>query len=47
MKISRYALNRPVTTTMVILSIIVMGLLSINRIPLIFLPDINLSLIHI
>jgi len=41
MKISRYALNRPVTTTMVILSIIVMGLLSINRIPLIFLPDIN------
>lgn len=41
MKISKFALDRPVTTTMAILSVIVLGLLSLNRIPLIFLPDIN------
>ncbi len=41
MKISKFALDRPVSTTMAILSVIVMGLLSLNRIPLTFLPDIN------
>ncbi len=41
MKISKFALDRPVSTTMAILSVIVMGLLSLNRIPLIFLPDIS------
>jgi len=41
MKLSEFAVNRPVTTTMLILSTIVLGLLSVNRIPLVFLPDIN------
>ncbi|HLA40572.1 MAG TPA: efflux RND transporter permease subunit, partial [Candidatus Glassbacteria bacterium] len=41
MKISEMAINRPITTTMAVLSIMVLGLLSLNRIPLIFLPDIN------
>jgi len=41
MKISEFAINRPVTTTMAVLSVIVLGLLSLSRIPLIFLPDIN------
>jgi len=41
MKISAFAINRPVTTTMAVLSVIVLGLLSLNRIPLIFLPDIS------
>ncbi len=41
MKLSEFAVNRPITTTMLILSAIVLGLLSVNRIPLVFLPDIN------
>ena len=41
MKISEFSINRPVTTTMAVLSLIVLGLLSLDRIPLIFLPDIN------
>lgn len=41
MKLSEFAVNRPVTTTMLILSVIVLGLLSVDRIPLIFLPDIS------
>jgi len=41
MKISEFAINKPVTTVMVCLSVIVLGLLSLGRIPLIFLPDIN------
>ncbi|MCE5270614.1 efflux RND transporter permease subunit [bacterium] len=41
MKLSEFAVNRPVTTSMMILSIVVLGLLSVNRIPLVFLPDVN------
>ena len=41
MNISKFALDRPVSTSMAILSVIVLGLLSVNRIPLIFLPDIS------
>lgn len=41
MKLSEFAVNRPVTTSMVIVSFIVLGFLSINRIPLVFLPDIS------
>ena len=41
MKISEFAINRPVTTTMAVLSVIVLGLLSLSRIPLVFLPDIS------
>ena len=47
MKISEYAINNPVTTTMVTLSVIVLGLLSLSRIPLIFLPDINRPFLRI
>ncbi len=47
MKISEYAINNPVTTTMTTLSVIVLGLLSLNRIPLIFLPDINRPFLRI
>ena len=41
MKIYSFAINRPVTTIMAILSLLVLGLVSLDRIPLIFLPDIN------
>ncbi|HUU28354.1 MAG TPA: efflux RND transporter permease subunit [archaeon] len=41
MKISEFAINRPVTTTMAVLSMLVLGLLSVSRIPLIFLPDVS------
>src|SRR3989304_2578282 len=47
MKISEYAINNPVTTTMATLSVIVLGLLSLSRIPLIFLPDINRPFLRI
>ena len=47
MKLSEFAVNKPVTTSMVLLSMIVLGLLSINRIPLIFMPDISRPSLHV
>jgi len=41
MNLSAFAINRPVTTTMAVLSVIVLGLISLQRLPLIFLPDVN------
>jgi len=41
MKISEFSINHPVTATMAVLSVIALGLLSLNRIPLIFLPDVS------
>ena len=41
MSLPRLAVNRPVTTTMVLLSTLVLGILSFGRIPLAFLPDVD------
>jgi HAE1 family hydrophobic/amphiphilic exporter-1 len=39
MHISEYSVKRPITTTMVIVSIIVLGLLALQRLPLTFFPE--------
>ncbi|MBO1224836.1 MAG: efflux RND transporter permease subunit [Candidatus Scalindua sediminis] len=41
MNISTFAVNRPITTLMVILSIVVIGVISLYRIPLLYLPEIS------
>ncbi len=41
MSLSRLAVNRPVTTAMVLLSTLVLGVISFGRIPLAFLPDVD------
>jgi HAE1 family hydrophobic/amphiphilic exporter-1 len=39
MHVSEYSVKRPITTTMVIVSIIVLGILALQRLPLTFLPE--------
>jgi len=41
MKLAEVSIKRPVTTIMGVLSIIVLGFLSVKRLPLVFFPDIN------
>ena len=41
MSLPRLAVNRPVTTAMVLLSLLVLGGISFGRIPLAFLPDVD------
>ena len=41
MNISTFAVRRPITTLMVILSIAVIGIISLYRIPLLYLPEIS------
>ncbi len=41
MSLPRLAVNRPVTTAMVLLSTLVLGAISLNRIPLAFLPEVD------
>jgi len=41
MNISDFSVKRPITMLMVILSIIVLGLLALERLPLAFMPDIS------
>ena len=41
MNIPEFAVKRPITTLMIIISIIVIGIVSLYRIPLLYLPDIS------
>lgn len=41
MKIASFAINRPITTMMIIISVIVIGAISIKRIPLLYLPELS------
>lgn len=41
MKITSYAIYRPITTMMIIISVIVIGAISIKRIPLLYLPELS------
>ncbi len=41
MSISTFAVRRPITTLMVIISIVVIGVISLYRIPLLYLPEIS------
>ncbi|MBW3671339.1 MAG: efflux RND transporter permease subunit, partial [Acidobacteria bacterium] len=47
MSLPKLAVNRPVTTAMLLVSIVVMGFISINRIKLAFLPDIDAPFIGV
>ncbi len=41
MSLPRLAVSRPVTTAMILLSVLVLGIISFGRIPLAFLPDVD------
>ncbi len=41
MQLSEFSVRRPVTTLMIVLSILVLGVLSLKRLPLTFLPEIS------
>ncbi len=41
MSLPRLAVGRPVTTAMILLSVLVLGVISFGRIPLAFLPDVD------
>jgi len=41
MKLPQFALNRPVTTTMCLLVIVVLAVISISRVPVNMLPDMD------
>ena len=43
MKLSEFSVKHPITTVMVTLSIIVLGLISLQRLPLTFMPEISSS----
>jgi HAE1 family hydrophobic/amphiphilic exporter-1 len=41
MKISEYAIKNPITTVMAALSLVVMGFISLGRLPLEYAPDLQ------
>ena len=41
MKISEYAIRKPITTIMVAVSVLVLGVISLFRLPLEYAPDIS------
>ena len=41
MKISEYAIHKPITTVMVTLSILTLGAISLFRLPLEYAPDLS------
>ncbi len=43
MKFADYSVHRPITVSMVVLSVIVLGLISLRRLPLALMPDISSS----
>ncbi|MBN2001359.1 efflux RND transporter permease subunit [candidate division KSB1 bacterium] len=47
MNISDFSVHKPITMLMVLLSIIVLGLLALQRLPLAFMPDFTSDHIHI
>lgn len=47
MSLPRLAVNRPVTTAMILLSIVVVGFIALNRIKLAFLPEIDAPFIGV
>ena len=47
MNLPRLSVRRPVTMTMVLLSLLVLGALSLHRIPLAFLPDVDFPAVFV
>ena len=47
MQLSEFSVRRPITVLMVMLSIIVLGIISLQRLPLTFLPEISSSRLSI
>ena len=41
MKLSEYSIKKPITTIMITLSVMVMGLISLSRLPLEYLPSVS------
>ncbi|MDP6038793.1 MAG: efflux RND transporter permease subunit, partial [Candidatus Latescibacteria bacterium] len=47
MKISEYAIKKPITTVMAALSLVVMGFISLSRLPLEYAPDLTYPMIYV
>ena len=47
MKISEYAIRKPITAVMLTLSVVVMGAISLFRLPLEYLPDITFPVMYV
>ena len=47
MKISEYAIHKPITTVMVTISVVVLGIISLFRLPLEYLPDITFPVMYV
>lgn len=47
MQISEFSVKRPITVLMIMLSIVVLGLISLKRLPLTFLPEVSSSRLNI
>ena len=47
MNLPEFSINRPVTTLMVIVSLVVLGIISYTRLPLMFLPDTSFPMLNV
>ncbi len=47
MRISEYAIHKPITTVMVAISVFVLGVISLLRLPLEYLPDITFPVMYV
>ena len=47
MRISEYAIHKPITTVMVAISVVVLGIISLFRLPLEYLPDITFPVMYV
>ena len=47
MNLSEFSVNKPITTLMAILSIVVLGVLALQRLPLMFYPDLSSSTLRV
>ena len=47
MTLPQFSVKRPVTTSMILISVVVLGLISLNKLPLVFLPDTTHPQLHV
>ena len=47
MKLSEFAINKPISTIMIVLSIMMMGFISLFRLPLEYLPSLTFPRIFV
>ena len=47
MSIAEFSVNRPVTTIMIMVSVVVLGVISYTKMPLMFLPDMSFPSLNV